>query len=219
MELKSKWEDKEKELIKVYDILLKKLSNTKKLVYKIERKEYYVGRDGISYKNSNWGFNTSNISQVKNIFKSGLKIVDENLSLFVKALSKSKQKKFKQFMQKAYLYYNSNPPLNQNIKPILIMSKCECGNFSEELIKNIKISLSPISILLNDSYNHNSLLNPRIGDFIIFEQLFNQIRYCLNKEIKNKKQDLDNITKYLNDLDLKFSDYIKSILTLRELNN
>lgn len=227
--LKKDWEIKEEYLIKIYEIVLKNLSSKKKLVYKEtkiqNRKEYFIGRDGISCKSEGWGINTANIS--KDNFKIGIKLADENIKEFLKIMSKEKKIKFKQFLEKSYLYYNLTPSVDKNYNEIITKTNCdEYGNFETTGVKNIKIQVGNIvKAILNgesNSYgycnsNDYNLLKPKEKEFIIFEQLFIQIRDCLKQEVKNKEQSLTNITKYLNDLDLKFSKYIKSILMLREL--
>ena len=226
VELKNQRNVKENQLIEVYNIIFKNLSSKKKLVHTENQKEIYIGRDGVSYKNKGYGLNTTNIANT-NIFRAYIQLIDEHITSFMKVLPKTKQKKFKDFMQKSYLYYNYTPHSNKDITPIIIKNHCnDNGIFKEEEIKNIKIQVANmVKVILNGESTtvayHNSndfdLLNPRTDDYIVFEQLYPLIKNSLKSLIKTKEKDLDNITKYLNDLDLKFSTYIKSILMLREL--
>lgn len=194
--LQFKYHKKEIQFKEYYSIILKNLCCVKKLVLTIEKggksEKLYVGREGFSVNRG--GLNTINIKHLS--FKKYIKLIDENLEIILPNLTKSKQKKLKRFMQKVYLYLDV---------PFVADSFPTSSNYLLSLTEELHLI--------------NWGLDPKIEDLKILNQRFPQInlKEHLKELVKTKKKELDNFTKYLNDLDSKFSTYIKSILMLREL--
>lgn len=216
-EVKEERRKKVREISKIYDIVLKILSSKKKKVGVIEGNEYYVGLSGISRKATSYHLNTDNIRQSRD-FEKELLIVKQHLSLFLKQLTKKKKQVLSNFIRKADMLKEKD-----NIY-MRIDTDVEMGDDKKKTVKGITINVdynTTLNLDCGEDYSYHrdnfNLIHPTLTDKIVIEQICSQIRRLLKREIELRKMELDNVQKYITDLDFKFSKYIKSINMLKEL--
>lgn len=204
---------------KVYDIVLKNLASSRIKVLGIKNDIYYVNKTGLTKKRDvPYSQNSDNITS-SDFFKS-LVEVRENLPVFLKVLSPSKRKTFRDFMENAKLLHEDKPitlDMNTHIEWI-------DTNDNKKFIEKVTVNYSfgnNVNILIGEEDTWRAdkinLTNPDFKDYPIIEQLYNQMKLVLEKELKQNKKELENSKKFLADVDTKFCSYIKSVETLNEL--
>ena len=219
LEVRELKEQQVKFVEKVYDVILKNLASKKtEVMTTIDKHTYYVNQTGITKKTNSYSVNTENIKSLSSTsLLSSLVEVKRNLQTFVKVLSPKKRAMFKKFMEKAHLLEELKPvgiPMGTKIDWV--------GNHQKD-IEELRVSYnysSELNIVMGkDDWRSDkvSITSPDFKDYPVIEQLYNQLKFILKKELKQNTNELENFKKFLKDIDTKFNSYIKSVETLTEL--
>lgn len=220
LEVRKLKKKQEKFVEKSYNIVLRNLASSKKEVIikdinslNDKGKIYSVSKSGISKKYSSYSQNADNINQ-GNFFKSLIE-VKENLPAFLKVLSLNKKTILKKFIEKANLL--------EEKKATSIPMEIEIDWVDRKKyidIMKVYYTQDVIIVFGSDEWNSDKVNTIDLGfqDYAIIEQLYNQIKRVLEMELKQNTKELDNMKKFLVDIDKKFSKYIKSVEILNELS-
>ena len=203
----------EKFIEKVYNIVLRNLAHKKTAVKINGNDEYYINQTGITKQKSNYSTNTESITRSN--FLNELAFIKKDIESFLKVISPKKRSKFKKFMEKGHLLESKEPC------ELKLGKEIQWVGMNKKYIDVLKIKYqynSDLTINYNNSHwDTFNIMQLNFEAYTIIEQIYNQVKKVLEMELKQNQKELDNIKKFLNDVDQKFSNYIKSVETLNVL--